>query len=517
MPRMPKIERKVEYFPCMGGEIKATNDAQGIVEGYLNYIGNIDFGQDRTMKGAFTGTLRDSYARKSQQHLDFLWPYLWNHDYSKPPAGGIFEAYEDRKGLYVKVQMNMDTEMGRDLYSSFKSGFLKKQSMGYIAQSVEWAKEEGKNIRNLLEVEVKEGSAVVFPMNDLAQVDTVKNRSIFAMSDYSTKGHASGKTTWPLAERGVSWDKGSAMKDIQAYATSGDTVNWSKAAECFFWVANSPPKNWGDCKFPFTAKSGGSMKAIPAAIFNGAARLDGANIDDKDGVKAKMATYYHKMKAPIPWEKGKSMDIWSKDYAESYMTTTQMDWVSDLWNLWYPLRNEILTAFQTGDTPVEDVQKAIDQFSTATIAYMQRGLELDMIEYLQAGDDNSPSLGMMSADDNPETKFYLISPIDGVVHREVKAGAAISAANHAKLKAAADGIKEHVATIHAVLRSASPAGRQNAIQGYQLYGGNEPPEQKTEDDDMEEPEDEATALNKMRSMVDDLATTLQFQNSMRGI
>ncbi len=36
--RTAKVERKTEYFPILGGEIKATNDAQGIIEGYLNYI-----------------------------------------------------------------------------------------------------------------------------------------------------------------------------------------------------------------------------------------------------------------------------------------------------------------------------------------------------------------------------------------------------------------------------------------------------------------------------------------------
>ena len=63
MPRLAKIEgvyttgrrdkRPTEYFPIIGGEIKATNDAKGIIEGYLNYIGNIDYGDDRTMPGAF--------------------------------------------------------------------------------------------------------------------------------------------------------------------------------------------------------------------------------------------------------------------------------------------------------------------------------------------------------------------------------------------------------------------------------------------------------------------------------
>src|SRR5258708_6837467 len=114
--RTPKIQRKVEYFPIVGGEIKATNDSQGIIEGYLNFIGNIDFGKDRTMKGAFRNTLKDSFARKSQQGLDYLWPYLWNHDYNILPPGGIFDADETAKGLYIKVQLIQDIQLGRELY-----------------------------------------------------------------------------------------------------------------------------------------------------------------------------------------------------------------------------------------------------------------------------------------------------------------------------------------------------------------------------------------------------------------
>src|SRR6266699_2568369 len=168
---------KVERSPILGGDIKATNDAQGIVEGYLNYIGNIDFGDDRTMKGAFRKTIRDSYERKSMQGLDFLWPYLFNHDYNHLPPGGIFDADETSKGLYIKTRFNLDIQMGRELYSSFKMRTMVKQSMGYKALQVEYDKDEEtkRTIRNLLEVAVMEGSAVVFPMNDLAQVDTVKN------------------------------------------------------------------------------------------------------------------------------------------------------------------------------------------------------------------------------------------------------------------------------------------------------------------------------------------------------
>ncbi len=498
--RTPKIERKIEYFPIIGGEIKAVDDKRGITQGYLNYIGNIDYGDDRSMKGCFVKTLSDSYARKAAQGLDYLWPYLWNHSYDILPPGGIFDADEDRRGLYIKTQYNLDMQLGRELYSSFKMGTMKKQSMGYRAIQVDWVKEDGRSIRNLLEVAVMEGSAVVFPMNDLAQVDTVK-RSIFAMN-YGAKGQASGKTSWPLADRATSWDAGQAKKDIQAWA--GDDKG--KMAQCFFWVSKSPPEILGDCKLPFVAKSGGEMKAIPQGIISCAGviqgAMGGANIDDVDGVKKKIATYYSKMKMTPPWAKGAVMDIWSKDYAESYQQTSQQDWVSDLWNLWYPLRNEIITAFQTGDTPAEDVQKALDQFSTAVLAYVQQGIALDMTEFLQPSDsDTSPMPMYMSAEDNPETKDAKI----------------LSAASHAKMTKAVDGIASHVKEI----KSELSRQRANTLQGYQVYSDNDPvPEQKQEDDEHkeeQEDEDEATRLNKERLAIYNIASMLQYHNADKGI
>src|SRR6266699_1311936 len=387
MPRLAKVEREVKHL-LGGGEIKATNDAQGIIEGYLNYIGNIDYGDDRTMKGAFQQTLKDSYARKSRQDLDFLWPYLWNHDYSSDvPPGGIFEADETKKGLYIKAQLNLDIETGQKIYSSFKKKTLSKQSMGYKAIQVDWVKEDGRPIRNLLEVAVMEGSAVVFPMNDLAQVDTVKN----GRRNFYMPGKLLTKQEYPAI---------------------------------------------------------------------------------------------------------------TKDYAASYAATTQMDWVSDLWNLWYPLRNEIIVAFQTGDTPVEDVQTAVKQFSAALIAYVQRGVELDMTGYLQPDDDDTaPNPMYMSADDNPETK-------------DTKEGRMISAANHAKLTKAAEGIDGHVKVMKDVLKSA--AQRQNTIAGTPLYSSADDPTPEQKQDE-KPPVQKDEFVEDVHSGLHDLTLLLSADNANRAL
>src|SRR6266581_5251718 len=383
MPRLAKIERKIEY-KAIDSEIKATSE--GIVEGYLNRTGIIDFGDDKSLPGCFKRTLADSYARKAQQSLDFLWPFLYNHSYAEFPLGGIFYGEEDKKGLFIKVQMNMDIQSGREAFASFKNGSLSKFSMGYKAIDVEWEKFEGRSIRLLKSVAVMEGSAVTFPMNDESQATAVKNRRTFIM----------------------------------------------------------PTK-----------------------------------------------------------QKQETTPVLTKDYATSYAQVTQQDWVSDLWNLWYPFKNEIITAFQIGDSPEADVQAALAQFATATLAYIQRGIELDMTECLQPSDDNSMPMYMTAAD-NPDTK-----DVEGDTKK-------LSAASHAKMTKAIGGMEGHIKE----MKSELSRQRANALQGYQVYGGNEPPEHKDEDEPEDKPEeelDEAAMLNKERSLMYDLASTLQFQNAARGI
>ncbi len=181
MTRIAKIERKIEYldFPLRGGEIKEFDDAKGTIGGYANYKNNLDFTDDITRDGAFRKTIQEAFSRKNTQGLDYLYPYLWSHDFNQIPPGGVYDADEDKKGFYTRTAFNLDTQTGREIYSSFKMGTLKKQSIGYkcINSTFEKDAATGRTIRNLLEIAVMEISAVVFPANDMAQVDTVKNQN----------------------------------------------------------------------------------------------------------------------------------------------------------------------------------------------------------------------------------------------------------------------------------------------------------------------------------------------------
>src|SRR5256885_8197472 len=234
------------------------------------------------MPNAFKKTLNDSFAHKSAHSLEYLWPYLWSHDPDEPPIGGIFDADEvkakgnEPAGLFTKTQLILDIERARDVYACFKgdtsnTGLL-KQSMGYKTIRHEYVREQGKMIRNLLEVAIWEGSAVVFPMNDLSIVTSVKSRDgskVFTVPELPTTGDTKdmdtkdidiasmeikgvcGNTSGPIGPRDESWDGAKAKGQIFAAAEKDDgTISTSIAKKYFMYVDGDGSKK-GDYSYPF--------------------------------------------------------------------------------------------------------------------------------------------------------------------------------------------------------------------------------------------------------------------------
>jgi Escherichia/Staphylococcus phage prohead protease len=446
---MPPIERKnLEYKLCFG-EIKEMNDARYQFSGHISVKNNLDYGRDIVRNGAYRKTLQDAFRRKAAGD-PFLYPYMWNHSTDQIPPGGIYDADEDKHGMYAWVQLNPEMQLARELYSSLKMKTLSRQSVGYLATDVNWIKgEDGKGqVRELLAMDVKEGSCVIFPMNDLARIDQVKR---YWPGWTESKGSASGKTSWPLADRGVSWDKGQARRDIAAYATSGDTIDWSKVASCHFWTAKKPPEKWEDCKFPFVMKSGGEMKAVPAAIFNGAARLGAADIDDVSGVRAKMAVYYGRMNMPVPWGKGDMM---------SY----SVDWSDDEDDEFEAKEGRVLSTrtVQVLRKATSGIEKHVGDIQAHMNAHAQN---------LLAG---YPVYS--SSDDTPYDISSALAELNAAL--ESKEGRAISEANRAKIAYATDGILKHVKVLKSVVNESQ---RYNESVGQELFASSEPYDTKEED------------------------------------
>jgi HK97 family phage prohead protease len=156
------IERK-QY-----GASVATEAGAGIVEAIVSVFGNTDHANEVVMPGAFKASLERKLPKG-----------VWAHNWHMPIAKTL-EARElapgernERGGLYIKGQFNLDTQAGREAYSNIKFGIIDEFSIGYrVVREVE-AKDS--DTRELHEIELYEWSPVLVGMNPETELLGIKS------------------------------------------------------------------------------------------------------------------------------------------------------------------------------------------------------------------------------------------------------------------------------------------------------------------------------------------------------
>ena len=150
-------------------ESEVKSDAKGIFTGYGSIFGNEDQGNDIVKKGAFTKSL----TRRPPSKVKMLYQHKTDE-----PIGVFTDIYEDNKGLFVKGQLAMGTQKGREAYELLKMGALDGMSIGFKADPDKQGYNENKRgVRTLKEVDLMEISLVTFPMNESALIETVKGNA----------------------------------------------------------------------------------------------------------------------------------------------------------------------------------------------------------------------------------------------------------------------------------------------------------------------------------------------------
>jgi HK97 family phage prohead protease len=149
-----------------------ADDNTGYVKGFASTFGNVDFGQDVVVQGAFAKTISDKKGK---------FPILLDHDPCQP-AGYNVKADETSDGLYVEGEIKLFDPRVRQRYElaklSLEQGCPMGFSIGYSA--VKWEYEERGDqgdtmmVRLLKEVRLWEYSLVTFPMNPEAGVTGAK-------------------------------------------------------------------------------------------------------------------------------------------------------------------------------------------------------------------------------------------------------------------------------------------------------------------------------------------------------
>jgi len=146
------ITKKIEF-----SETKALDSSQGIVEAFTNSMGVID--KD--------GDVIDPVAFNSSITKNLPIPVLAGHDQHQI-VGKVISARpvhisDDEYKLYTLMQMNLETQAGKEAYSNVKGNYVREWSVGFNVGEEGIAyegkgKEQVRRIKNLDWVEV---SAVI--------------------------------------------------------------------------------------------------------------------------------------------------------------------------------------------------------------------------------------------------------------------------------------------------------------------------------------------------------------------
>jgi HK97 family phage prohead protease len=142
-------------------EIKADSSGAMQFTAYASTFNNRDHGGDIISKGAFGASLAERKFR----------PLLWQHD-MREPIGIEKSLKEDARGLLGTWEL-VDTVRGRDAYKLLKAGAVRSMSIGYVPTQFKF--DDAGDTRILEEIDLLENSVVSIPMNDQAQVQSVKH------------------------------------------------------------------------------------------------------------------------------------------------------------------------------------------------------------------------------------------------------------------------------------------------------------------------------------------------------
>ncbi|QOL19405.1 HK97 family phage prohead protease [Candidatus Bodocaedibacter vickermanii] len=94
-------------------------------------------------------------------------PVLWQH-YPGTPVGRVVSAIEDKLGLWVTLELCLETQVGKEAAKLIQSRILSGLSIGYTV--IKSARGSGDVRRVLHKVALKEISLVTFPAHVKARI-----------------------------------------------------------------------------------------------------------------------------------------------------------------------------------------------------------------------------------------------------------------------------------------------------------------------------------------------------------
>jgi HK97 family phage prohead protease len=169
-------------------EIKA-NDSEGVIEAIVSVTNNVDRVGDRIMPGFFEKSLRNKLPRG-------VWAHRWDEPIAKTLAAEEWRAGDPRLpqairqlgGYYVKAQLILGVQRGKEAYELLKAGAIDEFSIGFTTTKYRLREKQGEGF-DLIEGEWFEWSPVLVGANPATTIISVKSDSPLALdqarSDYA--------------------------------------------------------------------------------------------------------------------------------------------------------------------------------------------------------------------------------------------------------------------------------------------------------------------------------------------
>ena len=152
-------------------EVKEVDSTQGLIEAFTNSMGIVDSDGDVIDPVAFNGSIAKNLPI----------PVLAGHD-SQAIVGKVLSARpvhvdENEYRLYTLMQMNMETQSGREAFSNVKGGFVREWSVGFNVPEEGWEYEgQGKSqTRRIKDLDWVEVSTVIRGASPATQTISAKS------------------------------------------------------------------------------------------------------------------------------------------------------------------------------------------------------------------------------------------------------------------------------------------------------------------------------------------------------
>ena len=201
------------YEKSYPAEVKATNDNTGQVEALVSVFGNVDYGGDRIVKGAFARSIKEWKANGDPIPVVFShqWGDLWSH------IGVVDDLEETEKGLLARYTLDVkDNPAAAQVYRLMKRRSLKEHSFAYGIKDSSVVKGGVNELRDLDIFEVGPTLKGVNPDTELLSVKSALQEAdrkhakatgshVIASHDVTTVDVWDGPEPPTAAEKGDIW------------------------------------------------------------------------------------------------------------------------------------------------------------------------------------------------------------------------------------------------------------------------------------------------------------------------